>query len=72
MFRPQMLDIFRLYINLAFSYKTDTAFVGFFYLWGKGVCLERRYRLCQWWVHLIRALSLAMFRMEFIILRVCS
>jgi len=49
MFRPLMLAIFRLYMDLSSSY---TTYVGcFFGGVGKGFFVGPRPRLCQWWVH---------------------
>jgi len=49
MFRPLMLAIFRLYMDLSSSY---TTYVGcFFRVWGKGFFVRSRSRLCQRWVH---------------------
>jgi len=75
MFRPLMLTIFRLYMDLSSSYTTETTYVGCFFRCGEGVCMGPRSRLCQWWLHclehyhyFIHALFLAMSRMGFIIL----
>jgi len=41
MFRPLMLAIFKLYLDLLSSYSTDTTYVGFFLGVGKGFVWDR-------------------------------
>jgi len=40
MFRPLMLDTFRLYMDLSSSYTTDTTYVGCFFRCGEGVIIQ--------------------------------